>query len=124
MINDDLAIAAGAILGATARYTLSGIFTMPYGTLAVNILGCLLIGLFQTIFLARPHLPRAWQRFIAVGGLGGLTTFSTVSVELVQFAAAGNLSFATRYLALSLGGGIGAAIVGIALARLILGDRG
>ncbi|PDW04302.1 fluoride efflux transporter CrcB [Candidatus Viridilinea mediisalina] len=129
MNRDSLAVAIGAIIGATVRYaftSLAGPFnltSLPYGTLAANIMGCLLIGLFQTIFLSRPNLPRELQRFVSVGCLGGLTTFSTVSVELVQLAAGGALASAAAYFILSLSGGLLAALVGIQLAHLLLQSK-
>lgn len=124
-----LAVACGAIIGATVRYSLTSLAgpfnpaSLPYGTLAANLIGCLLIGFFQTVFLSRPHLPPELQRFVSVGCLGGLTTFSTVSVELVQLAASGALASAAVYLILSLGGGLLAALVGIQLANLLLQSK-
>lgn len=122
----DLAIAAGAVLGASTRYNLSGLLgslapaSLPLGTLAVNLLGCLLIGMAQTVFIAMLKLPRELQLFVSVGFLGGLTTFSSVSVELVLLIQAGTLTGAALYLALSLLGGAVATLLGIGTARLSL----
>jgi fluoride exporter len=122
----DLAIAAGAVLGAGTRSTLGDLlaslapYGLPLGTLGVNILGCLLIGMAQTFFIALLKLPRELQLFVSVGFLGGLTTFSSVSVELVLLIQTGMPASAALYLALSLLGGVVAALLGIGTARLSL----
>jgi fluoride exporter len=122
----DLAIAAGAVLGASTRYNLSALLdslapaNLPLGTLAVNLLGCLLIGMAQTFFIALLKLPRELQLFVSVGFLGGLTTFSSVSVELMLLIQAGAPAGAALYLALSLLGGAVATLLGIGMARLSL----
>jgi fluoride exporter len=122
----DLAIAAGAVLGAGARAMLTGLIAplapdgLPLGTLAVNLLGCLLIGLMQTLFLELLSLPRELQLLVSVGFLGGLTTFSSVSVELVRLIQGGSPSLAALYLGLSLLGGAAAALLGSGAARLAL----
>jgi CrcB protein len=81
-----LAVAAGGALGAVARYALSGIVqqacrgVFPWGTLAVNLAGCLLIGLLTAVFEATTVSPTA-RAALLTGGLGAMTTFSTFSLE-------------------------------------------
>ncbi len=120
----EAAIAVGAVLGASARFTISsmaGPFApqgLPLGTLTVNLVGCLLIGMMQTLFLELINVRREVQLFVAVGLLGGLTTFSSVSVESVRLIQAGALPSAASYQFISLFGGVLAALLGIVLAQL------
>ena len=84
-----LCIAAGGALGAAARYGLSGWVqniapaTFPRGTLCVNAVGSLLIGVFLAISELTPTSP-AVRLLFAVGFLGAFTTFSTYSLETLN----------------------------------------
>ncbi|MGE5198281.1 MAG: fluoride efflux transporter CrcB [Rhodospirillaceae bacterium] len=83
-------VAAGGAVGAAARYTLAGIvhrFTsasFPYGTFAVNMIGCLLFGLIFGLTEQRFQIPPAVRAFLLVGVLGGFTTFSSYAFESFQ----------------------------------------
>ncbi|BDU14829.1 fluoride efflux transporter CrcB [Lysobacter auxotrophicus] len=84
-----LAIAAGAALGAWARWGLSlwlnpAHHAVPMGTLAANLVGGYLIGLAVAGFAQAPQLAPEWRLFVITGMLGGLTTFSTFSAETVD----------------------------------------
>lgn len=81
-------VGSGGFLGAILRYGLSGIVqrlvplsTFPYGTLSVNLLGCLMIGLIAGLMDARQLFAPEFRSFAMVGILGGLTTFSTLTYE-------------------------------------------
>ena len=83
-----LAIGVGAALGAWLRYGLSLWLnplhnTVPLGTLTANLLGGYVIGLALAFFATRPELSPQWRLFVVTGLLGGLTTFSTFSAEVV-----------------------------------------
>ena len=84
-----LAIGGGAVLGAWLRYAL-GLWlnpllpTMPLGTLAANLVGGYLIGICMAVFQALPQLDPVWRLAIVTGFLGGLTTFSSFSAEVVN----------------------------------------
>lgn len=84
-------VAVGGALGSVLRYGVATLSirwggNLPYGTLAVNILGCFIIGLFlPTVF----KFPLPIRLFIVTGFLGGLTTFSTFSFECWTFFQAG-----------------------------------
>ncbi|MDP6745365.1 MAG: fluoride efflux transporter CrcB, partial [SAR324 cluster bacterium] len=85
-----LAIALGGACGSVSRFLVAremgrrlGDF-LPYGTLAVNVLGSLALGWLATVFLDRPEINSALRLGIAVGFLGAFTTFSTFSLESVQ----------------------------------------
>ena len=90
-----LAIAIGGGCGSVARFLLAremgrwlGNF-LPYGTLAVNVLGSFVLGWLATVFLDRPEINSALQLGVAVGFLGAFTTFSTFSFESVQLLLSG-----------------------------------
>jgi CrcB protein len=82
-----IAICAGASLGALARWGL-GLWLspgglIPWGTLAANLLGAYLIGIFLAFFQALPHIDPVWRLALVTGFLGALTTFSSFSAEVV-----------------------------------------
>jgi len=89
MLGSVLSIAAGASLGALLRWLLAGRFnplhpSLPLGTLAANLIGGYLIGIAIAYFTERPDLPPEVRLFVITGFLGGLTTFSTFSAEVVM----------------------------------------
>jgi len=84
-----LAVFGGAGCGALLRWWLGGwlnpIFpTIPLGTLAANLIGGLLVGVASAFFAHNATLPPEWRLLIITGFMGGLTTFSTFSVEVVD----------------------------------------
>lgn len=84
-----LAVGAGAALGAWSRWllglALNPLFVhVPLGTLAANLIGGYLIGIAVGVFQLHGDLPVAWKLFAITGFLGGLTTFSTFSAEVVE----------------------------------------
>lgn len=84
-----LAVGSGAMLGAWARWllglTLNPLFVMlPLGTLAANLVGGYLVGVAVGVFHINSGLPPALKLFAITGFLGGLTTFSTFSAEVVE----------------------------------------
>jgi CrcB protein len=80
-------IAVGAIIGASARYFLSGLIartfsaTFPYGTLFINITGSLALGFFLIYSAERVLLNPHWRLMVAVGFCGSYTTFSSYAFE-------------------------------------------
>lgn len=88
-----LAIAAGGAVGAVLRFWVSsGTYALlgrefPYGTLAVNVVGSLLMG-FLAIILVERVAQTEWRSAILIGGLGAFTTFSTFSIETQQLILA------------------------------------
>jgi CrcB protein len=82
-----LAIAAGGAVGSVLRYWMSAWVHsfagrgFPYGTLAVNVLGCLLMGFLFALFVERLSSDSAVRAGILIGVLGGFTTFSSFSIE-------------------------------------------
>jgi CrcB protein len=120
-----LAIAAGGATGALLRFWMSGwAYTMlgrgfPYGTLVVNVLGSLLIGVFSVLLIERLSLGPEWRAAIIIGLLGGFTTFSTFSLETLNLIEAGAHGKALANVALSMVLCIAAAWVGVIAGRQI-----
>ena len=114
-----LLVAVGGVLGVLARYGLSRITlhheTLIWTTVGINIVGSFLLGLLA----AEPWFSRDVREGIGVGLLGGFTTFSTFSVQVVLEVDAGEPWRAALYLAASVVGGIGAAAAGFALGRVL-----
>jgi fluoride exporter len=116
-----LLAALGGALGALARWGLAEVLPSPGGwpwaTLLVNLTGCLLIGALFAGLAARSPEP-SWARpFLAVGVLGGYTTYSTFAVEVVRMADDGALVLATGYVLLSFVGGVAAVALGAVAVR-------
>jgi len=84
-----IAICAGASVGALARWALSiGLSPgglIPWGTLAANLIGGYLIGIAIAALEAMPQLDPVWRLLLVTGFLGGLTTFSSFSAEVIHF---------------------------------------
>lgn len=91
------AIAAGGALGALLRFWMSnGIYGLlgrnfPYGTLAVNVLGSLLMGFLYVLLIDKLALGPQWRAALLIGLLGAFTTFSTFSMETVNLVEAGEV---------------------------------
>jgi fluoride exporter len=99
LIGAALAVGVGAALGAWLRWGaavwLNGAFpALPPGTLLVNLVGGYLIGLAVAYFAQQPNLAPEWRLFIITGFLGGLTTFSSFSAEVVGLLQQGRLGWA------------------------------
>lgn len=103
-----LFVMMGGALGALLRYavgqSLAGfrLLTLPVGTLAVNIIGCLILGLLTGLAEANVPLPRHLFLMLTTGFCGAFTTFSTFSAETIKAAENGRLWLAALYVAASL----------------------
>ena len=84
-----IAISLGASVGALSRWGLGLWLTpgglIPWGTLAANLIGGYLIGVCIAVFQSIPQLDPVWRLLLVTGFLGGLTTFSSFSAEVVGF---------------------------------------
>ncbi|QZD86469.1 fluoride efflux transporter CrcB [Qipengyuania psychrotolerans] len=124
-----LHVAIGGGVGAALRYQtgramtqwlgapIMGIF--PFATLAVNALGSLLMGLLAGWLMRQGAAPSEQTRLlIGAGLLGGFTTFSAFSLEMVMLLERGQYLFATLYAVLSFALGITGLMVGLAVMRM------
>ena len=118
------AIAVGGGCGSVARFLVAremerwlGNF-MPYGTLAVNVLGSLALGWLATDFLGRPEINIALRLGVAVGFLGAFTTFSAFSFESVQLMLNGAVWRAALNVAANTVVCLAMCYIGMQLARL------
>ena len=118
-----LLVMLGGALGAGGRHLVGRIMlslfgmAFPYGTLTVNLLGGLLMGLLAGSLLRLGAHSEAWRLFLGVGILGGFTTFSSFSLDTVVMAERGALGLAAGYVLLSVAGSIAALFGGLLLAR-------
>lgn len=125
-MKDVLTICLGACAGATSRYYL-GLWvatrlgtTFPYGTLLINITGCLILGFFGTLAAERAVvIPPELRLLIAVGFTGSYTTFSTFGFETIRLLEDGNLLLAIAYILGSVLAGLLATYLGLVVARIL-----
>lgn len=113
-----LAIFCGAGLGALLRAgfnfaTVSVTATLPLGTFISNMVGGYMIGIAMAFFGNNPNLSPEWKLFVITGFLGGLTTFSSFSAEVVAFIERGELAWALGTALLHLLGSIALTFMGI-----------
>ncbi len=113
----------GGALGSGARYWTGRQMLdafgpdFPYGTLTVNWVGGLLMGLLAGV-LARTGGTEGWRLFIGVGILGGFTTFSSFSLDTITLIERGQITVALGYIALSLLGSLAALWAGLSITRM------
>ncbi len=120
-----LAIAAGGALGAVLRFWMStSVYALlgrsfPYGTLAVNVLGSLLMGFLFVLLIDKLSLGPHWRAALLIGLLGAFTTFSTFSIETLNLVEEGEIMKAVLNMALSVVLSIGAAWAGVLAGRAV-----
>ena len=119
MIKNMLLVGLGGFIGTIIRF-LSYQITKPNHpfliTLAINILGSLLIGIIFGLSLKNVNFNNNWKAFLATGVCGGFTTFSAFSIENIQLVQEVKLSLSLLYIIASLTLGIGAAFIGFKIA--------
>ncbi len=118
-----IAISLGAALGALLRWGLSvGLNhvcpSLPPGTLVANLFGGYLIGLAVAVFAQQPGWPPEWRLFVITGFLGGLTTFSTFSAEVVHQLQQGRVLWAGATVATHVLGSLLLTLAGLATPAL------
>ena len=124
MLSAVLAICLGASLGALSRWALSvgmnHLFpALPPGTLVANLVGGYLIGVAIALFAQLPSIAPEWRLFVITGFLGGLTTFSTFSAEVVAALQQGRLGWATATVAAHVLGSLALTLLGLATPALL-----
>ncbi|MGA4636584.1 fluoride efflux transporter CrcB [Pseudomonas solani] len=118
-----LSVSFGGIVGTLLRFATGNWVAAHWpryfyaGTLAVNIVGCLLIGYLYGLFLQRPEVPIEIRAGLMVGFLGGLTTFSSFSLDTLRLLESGQLPLAFGYVAVSVLGGLLATWAGLTLTK-------
>lgn len=122
-----LAIALGGALGSVLRFAMNEAVSarfgraFPWGTLSINVIGSFLIGLLVVLLVERLEVSPAVRLGLMVGVLGGFTTFSSFSLEVVHLMQNGALLRAFLYVVASVVVCVLAAAAGIHLARTTLG---
>lgn len=115
-------ISVGGVIGALARYQAGRSWPVPpagfpWSTVAVNVSGCLLIGVLLTVLTERPGAHPLIRPFLATGVLGGYTTFSTYTVDLHRLVTTGHAGTAGLYLVGTLAAALAATTLGMQLGR-------
>ena len=117
-----LAVALGGVLGALARYALgegwptkAGAF--PWTTFAVNVSGCLLIGVLLVRLVEAGSVHPLWRPFLGTGVLGGYTTFSTYAVDTRALVADGHAATAAVYVVATVLAALAAVQLGVVAGR-------
>ena len=118
-----LLVMAGGAVGAGARHLVGQLLLRvagpgwPWGTLAVNLVGGLLMGMLAG-WLARHGGDESTRLLLGVGVLGGFTTFSAFSLDVVLMIQRGDWASAAAYIALSVAGSAAALVAGLRLIRV------
>lgn len=119
-------IAIGGAVGAILRYSISGYAyrsfegALPWGTLAVNLIGCFAIGILWNVFETMAHSPNT-RAFIFIGILGAFTTFSTFGIESFHLFKEGQIKYGIINILISNIGGIGLVFLGYIASKQFLG---
>lgn len=122
MILNLVRVGLGGALGSVARYVLSHfvaktwIVAFPWGTLVVNVAGCLLVGFLSGLVSASPS---TWRLLLVTGFCGGFTTFSTFASESVGLVNSGQAVLAALNVGISVAVGVAAVYGGQELARYV-----
>ncbi|GAB2628765.1 fluoride efflux transporter CrcB [Novilysobacter erysipheiresistens] len=125
-MKDLLLVGVGGFIGSIARYKLGGLVLQlaaqqrfPYGTFAVNVLGCLVMGLLAGVAARYEVFGPGTRLLLFTGVLGGFTTFSAFGLEATQLVRRGDFWIAALYAGSSVVLGIAAVWVGIRAVGLL-----
>ena len=123
-----IGISIGAVAGALARWQVGRWFNqphslLPWGTLAVNLVGGYLIGLLVALFQHSPGIDPVWRLVLITGFLGALTTFSSFSAETVAMLQDGRYGLALLQCSLHLFGSLALTALGLATGNALWAAR-
>lgn len=122
-----IAICIGASIGALARWGLGLWLTpggiIPWGTLAANLVGGYLIGICIATFQTMPQLDPFWRLLLVTGFLGGLTTFSSFSAEVVIFLMEARYGLAVVTASAHVIGSLLMTVAGVKTVALVMAQR-
>jgi|SRR5690554_304323 len=124
-MNATLLVMAGGAVGAAARYNLGRLVFhwigpgLPFGTLIANIMGSFLMGVLAGVLARSNFSDEPWRLLLGVGLLGGFTTFSAFSLEVLNMIERGNWGIALGYALLSVAGSVMALFVGLIAVRVL-----
>jgi CrcB protein len=122
----------GAGIGGAIRHGVNGLALrlagpdFPYGTMAINVVGCFAMGLIAGYFTYRGgtgvfgQMSQHWRLFLTTGILGGFTTFSAFSLDFAMLWERGTLVAAAAYVLVSVVGSLIAVFAALAVARAVL----
>ncbi len=121
-----LIVFLGAGIGGAGRHGVNVLSArlfgtgFPAGTLVINVLGCLVMGLIAGAFAFRGHLPQELRLFLTTGILGGFTTFSAFSLDAALLWERGEVGLAALYVGASVIFSLLAVAAGLVLSRYML----
>ncbi len=124
-MNGLLLVALGGAIGASSRHLVAMASLrafgewFPIGTLLINIIGCLLMGVFVAFLDAKLQPPEGLRLFVATGFLGGFTTFSAFSFDFVSLWERGDAGLAIGYAAASVILSLAGIVLGLWVGRAI-----
>jgi fluoride exporter len=123
-------ICFGGAVGTGARYLLGGFVArvagpeFPYGTLLINVLGSFLIGVVQQVGLSTLMIPDTLRLVLAVGVMGGFTTYSSFSYETVKLVETGSWGAAGAYVVFTTTLCLVGCVMGLSLGRMLVEGKG
>ena len=128
-VQHSVLVALGGALGAWLRYLIglawarsisaASAAAFPWATLTVNLFGSLAMGLLTGWLASSSEGSEGWRLLLGVGILGGFTTFSAFSLDVVSLAQRGELGTAMFYAAISVAGSIAGLVAGLSIAKVL-----
>lgn len=125
MLKDFFLVGVGSFMGGSLRFLASravqavAVVSFPWGTLTVNVVGCLLMGLFSGLDYHGNYLSPSVKLLLTTGFCGGFTTFSTFMNENNALLKDGNFLLSAAYICVSLGVGFVCLVIGNQIAKII-----
>jgi CrcB protein len=125
-MNQLLVVALGGAIGAASRHLVNifilnfTVTSFPWGTFAVNVIGCFLMGIIVELLVLRGSTSQELRLFLATGVLGGFTTFSAFSLDTALLLEREEMLLTALYVFGSVSLSIGALFLGLMIARSML----